>query len=279
MYALIIILLVHLPLCAFADAVQAGEQPGRAEFAPPQWATPGSQWHVTVKQYSRAWGKGYSNPKTAERAQIPRVEHEFDMTIRLLGVEKSDNRKLARLEFIPGNDAPENSIRSSRYTLTIDMHTLRVVEAECTEGQRVKTGKLTPWTIRTEADVHNVLFARVYAFPVDWVIEGDDMDRAGVDCFVARRPPEVGGKGHWERIRPADLDEETPYTYRTEFRRTVTRIEDGQGIKVVVFSRGSFEDTPTYEIEQVWDPQLGWWRSFKRTRQGHIDLEATLVTE
>jgi len=33
------------------------------------------------------------------------------------------------------------------------------------------------------------------------------------------------------------------------------------------------------EVEQVWYPGELWWRSFRRYEHGHLDLEATRVSE
>ncbi|MGB2985449.1 MAG: hypothetical protein WBE26_06155 [Phycisphaerae bacterium] len=243
----------------------------------PAWKA-GQQWRLTVKQYYRDWMLDFSDQEMNITKNIPRVQYEYQITVVVASLEKLGNRTLARLDFIPGPNTPEY-IGAHRYTLTIDTDDLRVIEAECTKGERVEIGKLTPQTVEMRSVVHKALFTQVLGFPVDWVIERGDMDRAGVECFLFRRPSEVGAKGHWEQVRPTDLDQETPQTYGSEFRRTVTPVEVGNGMKVIVSTRGSFQQKPTYEVEQVWDREMGWWRSFTRRRDGHLDLEATLLKE
>lgn len=249
---------------------------GSTRGGPTAWATPGTEWTVHVTQYSRGWALGINNPQKAKEAQKPRVQEEYHMTIGVRSVQESEGRMLVSLEFTPGADAPKH-VANNRCVLTVEMDTLDVVHAECTMGAKAKRRKLLPWTVQAGETVYKPLFARVVGFPVDWAIKRADIDTSGVECFLARRPQNVGAKGHWERVRPTDLHQENPQTYRGEFRRKVTHAEDGQAIKVVVFQRDAFQDTPTDEVQQVWDPTVGWWRSFKRYRQGHIELEATLV--
>lgn len=248
--------------------------PTRKAHSPPLWRV-GDEWALAVKQYSQDWAADFSDPKQNRLKNIPRIQHEYHMTVRVASVETSGGQTLARLEFTPGVDAPRH-FWGDRYTLTIDMDTLLVARAECTKGER---GKFLPWAVRADGGIHKALFTHALGFPVDWVIERDDVESPGVQCFLGRRPAKPGARAQWEQINAADLDRETPHTYGTEFRRTVTRSADGNAIKVLVFQRDAFQQTPSDEVEQLWDPKVGWWRSFTRRRDGHLDLEATLISE
>ncbi|HUU82440.1 MAG TPA: hypothetical protein VM243_02945 [Phycisphaerae bacterium] len=65
----------------------------------------------------------------------------------------------------------------------------------------------------------------------------------------------------------------------SQLRRWVSQAE-GDGavrIKVGVYVPG--QEAATKEVEQVWDPERMWWRSFRRTLDGHLDLEAFLVED
>ena len=218
---------------------QAGPAP-----APCPWKS-GDQWDLLVRQYGRGWALDFSDPKMKERAQFPGVALEFAVRVRVAAFETIDGKRCARFEFTPGDDALDY-VKNGQYALCIDCTTRRVVQLEHTqEGRHHREREFEG------AGDQRALFTQLYCVPVDWIIEQADLTTPA-DKSVVLRENEIE---------------------KAEFVRSAKAAQDTGLVTVNVRVTSSARATP-HEVEQVWAPGEGWWRSFKRYEHGHLDLEA-----
>ncbi len=235
-------------LTAEATAM-AGDAPD--QDAPVAWSTPGTEWLVRVRQYSRSWGLGYSDPRMAEEAQRPRVDFEFHMRITVLDPRREGEEQIARIRFAPMDDAPEH-LRGKIRVLELVAATGRAIGTTDDEKPIVLRGAKAPL-----GEEHG-LFTEAYGFPTDWTINATDLSL----------PPT-------SEVDRSVIDKAAG-SFVKKLRRTAIGGERQQAVEVEA-ATSWLDAEPRRKVVQVWVPGEGWWRSFSRYIQGHIDLEATLV--
>ncbi|MGB2986774.1 MAG: hypothetical protein WBE26_12945 [Phycisphaerae bacterium] len=206
-----------------------------------------------MKQYSRDWAAAFSDPRDNITKNIPRVQCEYHMTVRVAGYRTVDDEKCADFEFLPADDAPD-TVKGQGYTLTIAVDTWRPVTLTA-----LKPREAPGYTIEKAGD-RRALFTKAYGFPVDWIVERDDFEQKGgreesLECGVP-----FGGK-------------------LSKLKRTVSQPKSDGTVQVKVGAWWPYHEHATEEAQQTWDASQMWWVSFTRWIQGHIDLEAILVKE
>jgi len=216
------------------------------------WSKPGTEWFVRIRQYSRGWMLESSNREVNEEAQKQRVQCEFDMRITVLEPQGEGHGRIARIQFTPLDDAPE-SIRGN----------IRVLEVEASTGkvravkERVddKGGGVASIA---EIGSERILFTQMYGFPTDWIVSLADL---------ARVPT---------REDDRSVIDKAGDSFIKVLRANVTAGDKRQAVEVET-ATSWLDAEPTRKVVQTWVPGEGWWRSFTRYIQGHLDLEATLV--
>jgi len=216
------------------------------------WTKTGTEWLIQVRQYSRSWGAGYSDPRMKEEAQKPRVEHEFHMRITVLEPRAGFDERVARIRFAPSEDAPD-FMRGKFRILELDARTGKpkgIREADDDEkGSTSGVDAFGP---------ERVLFTGAYRFPTDWVVNAAD---------VAAIPTREDDRSFINKAG---------HSFIKKLRPTVTAEEKDQCVEIEA-AMAWLEAEPSRKVVQIWVPGENWWRSFTRYIDGHIDLEATLV--
>lgn len=236
-------------LCFSGDLPTAGET---VEGVPALWTKPGTEWYVHIRQYSRGWAVQSSNPEINEEAQKPKIQCEFHMHITVLEPQGEDDTRVARILFTPMDDAPD-FVRGGIRVLELDAATGKVKAIKIRTDEK-GGGEKSVATIGQE----QVLFAETYGFPVDWIVSGSD---------VALRPT---------REEDRSLLNKEGDSFIRKLRPAMA--EGGRDPAVEIETATSWcGREPRARIVQTWVPGEGWWRSFTRYLDGHIDLEATLV--
>ena len=246
---LIVVVLAQCCLFCLVGDLRAAGGPGTSRWAP------GMEWELTVKQYSRNWMLAFSDPKDRASAQVPRVAHEYCVTARVTAVTTKKGRDLVEVTFSHEPDASAD-VKDQRCVLVFDAETLRAVSLIQTSPGTEGGVHVHEWT-----DKGTAVFTHgdAWGAPVDWVIDAADEGKRAA------------------AVEDVALDERRPTGWQVH--RTVTPQADGT-TRVKASRLGSREpDARTdVEVEVEWDPAIGWWRSFRRTLEGHIDIEATLIT-
>jgi len=216
------------------------------------WTKPGTEWVVHVRQYSRAWGAGYSDPQMAEEAQKPRVQYEFHMRITVLEPQGEGAALIARIRFTPSDDAPEFMLGECRI-LELDAKSGRPKAIKHATDEKGGGSRSI-----TTAGAERVLFTEMYGFPTDWIVSATDL---------AAIPNGAQDRGVLNR---------SGASVAKKLRETVTETGGDQALEVEA-TAAWHDSTASKRVVQTWVPGEGWWRSFARYKQGHLDLEATLV--
>jgi len=218
------------------------------------WTRPGTEWLVHVRQYSRGWAVESSNSKVNEEGRKPKVQCEFHMRITVLEPQGEHPVRVAQIKYTPLDDAPD-FMRGS----------IRVIELDAASGKvkaikEVSEDKGSGVESVAQIGAEKLLFTRIYGFPVDWIVSASDVsvpaareeDRSVInregDSFIKKRRP------------------------------SLTADQKQQAIEIEA-STAWLDAEPRTRVVQTWVPGEGWWRSYTRYIQGHIDLEATLVED
>jgi len=226
--------------------------PSGVGSVPATWKTPGMQWRVKVRQYSRAYALDYGDPEVAVEAQKLKVQYEFEMIITVLDPQISDAQQIARLQFTPSEDAPA-VIRQHEYVLEIDLATGRVQTLKSVKSKY--PGFFT--IIRAEDQLF--LVTELLGFPVDWIVEATDL--ATLNNVAARTIRLVQSQAEVDKIlKPTTI----------ESNKVAVQIEAGHPAHDAL--------GPSRHVIQTWVPGESWWRSFKRYYGDRLDLEAIRIT-
>ncbi len=257
----------HLPSTAGQASPTPPEPPGQPTFSV------GQEWILLVRQYN--WGRGlsFSDSRMQELKLIPRVQREYHVKARVTELTEGAGRQYVRIRFTAESDAPDfpsttppkrDYIRTLEYALTLDAQTWQVVELK-PNGESTSEEQVRPADGPTAA-------LPAAAFPVGWIVALGDLenptDRTEIVNFAGFQPTP---------------DRPSP---NTALRRTVFHEPDGS-VRITVGQVSLFPCQKTgrppeealRECEQVWRPNELWWRSFRSYDGGHIDLEATLVSD
>lgn len=228
--------------------------------APAAWTTPGTEWVVRVRQDKRAWGLGYSDPRMRERAEKPQLAFESHVRITVLEPQGEGEQRIARIQFTALDDAPAYAQGAV------------VLEIDATNGapKAVKGVAEKKYGIPSVAEFNDerVLFSETSGFPLCWIVSVADL---------ARIPPR-------EEERTIAIETKSSLGPTGQFLRLLKNlrpsITSGNQVPAVEVEAALFYpfiDEAQFRVVQTWVPGEGWWRSFKRYTQGHIDLEAELV--
>lgn len=95
-------------------AVSVGAHSVRRERDALHWDE-GRQWNFAVKQYYRDWAADFSDPRKDALKNVPRVQSEYHMTVRVGGVRTIDQEKCVDFVFTPGERCAGGSRRARIY--------------------------------------------------------------------------------------------------------------------------------------------------------------------
>ncbi len=137
---------------------------------------------------------------------------------------------------------------------------LHVLELDTTTGQpkAVRDKKGNELTVVGRIGTERVLFTETYGFPTDWIVTATDLVQIPA------------------RTQDRSVIDKTRASFVKRLRGIVTEPGDDQALEVEV-ATAWLDAAPSRRVVQTWVPGEGWWRSFTRYKQGHLDLEATKV--
>ena len=215
----------------------------------PTWAI-GQEWRLLVQDYS--------NPATPTKAQFA-----FHMKARVTELVKEGGRECARIEFTAENDAP--GMYTALFTLVADTQTWSPVRFEYSYSKKHAVGGTA-----AEAGGYQALLPTTMGIPLDWVALRSDLAKADardeVFHFPGLKSVEMFG------LKRAVSAPQADGTRRITVGLWVPRQNQGD------MTYEPAKDAMC-EVEQIWQPGELWWRSFKRWSHGHLELEATRVSE
>lgn len=214
----------------------------------PTW-TIGQEWRFLVRQYSR------------QAFEKRAVDAEFHMKARVADLVEEKDRRCARIEFVAEDDAP--GMYTALFTLVVDAQTWSPVRFDYPKrhgGVRAAA----------EAECYRALLPTMPGVPLDWVVLRSDLGRA---------------TAHEEFLHFPGLKSVPMFG----LKRVISAPKEDGTLKVNVGLWVPTQDASdmTYhsakdamcEVEQIWHPGELWWRSFRRCEHGHLDLEATRISE
>jgi hypothetical protein len=189
-----------------------------------------------------------------EEAQKPKIGCEFHVGITVLEPQGEGEERVARIRFRTLEDAPDYA--QGTFVLEIDARSGAPKVLKEVDG---KVGG-NHWI--EEAGRERVLFSDAPGFPAAWIIDVDDVAHIPAAEREHRTKCEQSGNSLVKILRPIEAVGDKIRALQVE---------------AAVFY--PFVEEARVRILQTWVPGEGWWRSYKRYIQGHIDLEAELVVE
>ena len=243
--SLVLTVLVYLP----DPSSNANSSPKNIDMR--NWTAPGTELVVFIRQYSRGWMIDLGNKSANGKEPNPQVDYEFQMRITVMEPQMSTGRRLAVFRFRTLDGAPEN-IRGT-FELRIDANSGAPVELNELDG------KVGGNTHVEKVGTDEVLFSDARGFPTSWIISVSDL---------------VSIPGEVKEQRRVSTDQK--YQVVKSLRPGAATSTSQSTLEVEAVD-SSLEGAVRVRILQTWVPGEGWWRSFTRYVNGHLDLEATLV--
>ena len=225
-------------LAACAGTMPAAGLSSNPDLAP-QWEVADS-WQVFVEAYTVDWSVNEPTPERESKKNIPVTFARYSMTIRIAGTALIESNRCWRIDFLPGEDAPD-IIKTYKFHIWVSQKDSRLVRIDQNGTGIDHPGLLT-------FDSQAIIEQMVPGFPIQ-IISPFNESLTVVDKHRATR------RLHLKRESTGGY-QVLEVKYDMEYRR------------------GNIKNPIT--VRQTWAPGAKWWSTYECYTHGHIYTRAWL---